>query len=79
MTYKPATEDYVPLLPWFGVVLIGIFLGRTLFGGARVPEWAQWESRGPIARGLALAGRHSLVIYLVHQPLLMAVLWVVLR
>ena len=29
MTYKPPTEDYVPLAPWFGVVLIGMFLGRS--------------------------------------------------
>jgi uncharacterized membrane protein len=26
MTHKPLTEDYVPLLPWFGVVLLGIYL-----------------------------------------------------
>ena len=30
MTFRPATEDYVPLLPWFGVVLVGISLGWWL-------------------------------------------------
>ena len=30
MTYRPATEDYVPLLPWFGVVLVGISIGWWL-------------------------------------------------
>ena len=30
MTHKPATEDYVPVFPWFGVVLIGIFIGHQL-------------------------------------------------
>ena len=29
MTHKPITEDYVPLLPWFGVVLLGLFLGKV--------------------------------------------------
>ena len=31
MTHKPPTEDYVPLLPWLGVVLLGLFLGQRLF------------------------------------------------
>ena len=30
MTHKPATEDYVPLFPWLGVVLIGVALGHVL-------------------------------------------------
>ena len=28
MTYKPQTEDYVPIIPWFGVVLLGLWFGR---------------------------------------------------
>lgn len=74
MTHKPATEDYVPLLPWFGVVLLGIFAGRQLLrigpgrlGGAAVQG-------NPAMRLLAFAGRHSLVIYLLHQPLLLGAL-----
>jgi uncharacterized membrane protein len=79
MTHRPVTEDYVPLLPWFGVVLIGLFLGRALVRQRRLARLAAWEGRGPAARLLALAGRHGLLIYLLHQPLLMAALWAVLR
>ena len=32
-SHKPATEDYVPVIPWFGVVLIGIFLGQRQSAG----------------------------------------------
>ena len=72
MTHKPLTEDYVPLLPWMGVVLLG------LFAGPYIRQWAQTHLRGTRdaahLRWLILAGRHSLVIYLIHQPLLIGAL-----
>jgi uncharacterized membrane protein len=77
MTHKPVTEDYVPLLPWFGVVLIGMFLGRTLCLPALAPV-RDWRSDRSAVRALAFFGRHSLLIYMVHQPLLFAMLYLVL-
>ena len=75
VTRKPVTEDYVPLLPWFGVVLIGIFLGRVLFLRPGVSWLADWRSAHPLARLGSLAGRHSLLIYMVHQPILLGLLY----
>jgi len=75
MTHKPFTEDYVPVLPWFGVVLIGQYLGKALYrvpGGTRI---SGWSSHRPLARLLALGGRHSLLIYMVHQPILLSLLY----
>lgn len=69
-----AMADYYPLLPWFGVVLLGVFFGRTLYpSGARI---FPLEDLGDAAliRGLRFLGRHSLPIYLVHQPILLGVL-----
>lgn len=74
-TRKPPTEDYVPLLPWLGVVLVGIAAGHVLARtGFRVlapleaaPRWLAW------------LGRHSLGVYLAHQPFLLGVLWLVTR
>lgn len=75
MTHKPATEDYVPLFPWLGVVLIGVAAGHVVLGNAR----QRILTLGPrIPRSLAWMGRHSLVIYLVHQPVLVGILRVVL-
>ena len=69
----PDTNDYVPLFPWFGVVLLGVALTRlTLPWLKRLPERTGTDP-GPV-RWLAFAGRHSLVIYLVHQPLVFGVL-----
>lgn len=73
MTYKPPTEDYVPLIPWLGVVLIGIFLARMLLSEAP-PAWTQKLNATRPARWLIFAGRHSLLIYMLHQPLLIGLL-----
>lgn len=78
MTYKPPTEDYVPLLPWFGLVLIGIFAGKYFFQRQHLPALNHWKPGHPFTRLLALSGRHSLSIYMLHQPLLMGLLWTML-
>lgn len=75
MTRKPITFDYVPLIPWFGVVLIGMFLARVMKKYELLNLIAQ---RGNLVTSfLALGGRHSLLIYLLHQPLLFGVLFLV--
>ena len=64
--------DYRPLLPWFGVVLIGLFAGNAVYGSGRSPLGS---SRGPwVAQPLQFLGRWSLVFYLVHQPIIVATL-----
>jgi uncharacterized membrane protein len=63
--------DYWPLFPWFGIALLGIAAGNAFYG-ERHPEAA--KPAPPLAGGLAFLGRHSLFIYLVHQPLLIAAL-----
>jgi uncharacterized membrane protein len=69
MTYKPATEDYVPLIPWLGVVLLGIFVARW------IPALnLKCEAINDRLHALAFMGRHSLIIYMLHQPLMIGVL-----
>lgn len=64
-----AAFDHVPLLPWWGWMLLGLVAGRRLpLGGAASP------SPGLLARSLAWAGRRSLPIYLLHQPLFIGAL-----
>lgn len=77
MTHKPFTEDYVPLLPWFGVFLLGLYLGRILFDTPGLIS--RWTAALPALTWLAWLGQHSLIIYLVHQPLFMGALYLILR
>ncbi len=70
-TAKPATEDYVPLAPWAGVLFVGIAIGHLL---ARTG----FRALSPLAAapvGLRWLGRHSLAVYMVHQPVLLGLLW----
>jgi uncharacterized membrane protein len=65
---KPVTEDYVPLVPWLGVMWWGLAAGRWVL--ARRPRWL--SGRAPAA--LAWLGRWSLPWYMLHQPVLLGVL-----
>lgn len=78
-THKPLTVDYVPLAPWLGIVLIGMFLGKLFLRSPWKPALSAWRSNRAIARALALAGRHSLLVYMLHQPVLMGLLWLGVR
>lgn len=63
--YRPMMGDYVPLIPWTAPALAGIAFARAL----RIDRWPG-TTPSPLARHLTFPGRHSLVIYLVHQPIL---------
>lgn len=71
----PQTNDYVPLFPWFGMVLLGLALGRLALPALAASRLGAWRPASGAARGAAFAGRHSLAVYLVHQPLLLALFW----
>ena len=62
------STDYFPLLPWFFLFCAGYFLWSGLSKSSRVKELLQAG-----VRPLSFLGRHSLVIYLLHQPVLMGV------
>jgi uncharacterized membrane protein len=72
-TKVPRSADYIPLFPWFGVVLLGMLAGRWLLRDPDGGLW-RWRARAPAWRVLAWAGRHSLAIYLLHQPILIGLL-----
>ncbi len=68
---KPITEDYVPLIPWLGIMWWGVAAGQWLL--ARRRHWVQ--KRMPTRTApLAWLGRWSLSWYMVHQPVLMGTL-----
>lgn len=73
-TVPPLTQDLVPIFPGFGIVLVGLG-GMRLGLRFGLGDWlAGFQPSGVLARVLKSAGQKSLLIYLLHQPVLLAVL-----
>jgi uncharacterized membrane protein len=65
--------DYYPLLPWFGIVLIGLALGGLLYPKGQRGSLIAWlaDSGGRLGQMLGVPGRKALPIYLIHQLILL--------
>ena len=74
ITFKGFTTlDYFPLLPWFGLILIGIFVGGLLYkNNQRMFKLFNEPKRLSF---LQFLGKRSLVIYLIHQPILISIVY----
>jgi len=67
--------DFFPVIPWFGVVLLGIFAGNTLYENGT----SKIEFRKPEIKGIGfveLLGQNSLLIYFIHQPVLFTLVYI---
>jgi uncharacterized membrane protein len=77
-TDLPPMMDYEPLLPWLCPVLLGIVTARMM---ARAGLWESlqlWQP-GSLGRALIWPGRHSLAVYLIHQPVLFGAVYLFTR
>lgn len=70
-----STLDYFPLFPWFGLILIGIFIGKLIYKN-RTKSVIN-EPKIKLFKFLEFLGRKSLFIYLIHQPILILILYLI--
>ena len=68
--YGFASADYFPLFPWFFMFIMGAWLSKVLLGG----EHKAWMDRS-WPKALTVPGRHTLIVYMVHQIPLYAIAW----
>lgn len=71
----PPTTDLVPLFPWFGVVLVGMIGMRLALRAPGFAAIAALDLRDPLSRVLRGIGRWSLLFYLLHQPVILGVIY----
>ena len=69
------TVDYFPIFPWFGIVLFGVFFGNLVYPNYsrkfQLPDFSDFS----LIRLFCFLGRYSLFIYLIHQPLIVLLLY----
>jgi uncharacterized membrane protein len=70
-TVPVRSVDYVPLAPWLGPFLLGLVAGRAGTATGLWARLAEWRGGAALHRA-AWFGRHSLIVYLLHQPVLVA-------
>lgn len=75
--YGFQTSDYFPLLPYMGFFLLGTALGKTVYAG-KESLLPRVNSENPVISFFLLCGKHSLWIYLLHQPILSGVCYLLL-
>jgi uncharacterized membrane protein len=68
----PRSNDYVPLFPWVAAMLAGMAIAGLVIGRGWQHRLARVQTRQNI---LTIAGRHSLAFYLIHQPVLLGLLY----
>lgn len=71
----PHSNDYVPVFPWFGAVLVGVAAASIARRTGLFGRLAQIRA-GAWSRPLTFLGRHSLATYLIHQPVLISCVWI---
>lgn len=67
---KPNTEDFAPVFPWLGTLLVGIFSGFAFQKWFSARGHCEW-------RPLTRLGEHSLAFYMLHQALLLPIAWLI--
>jgi uncharacterized membrane protein len=74
-TQDPSTLDWRPLLPWAGVAWIAFDLARLALPKIETSRLWHWRAKSAAMRGVAFLGRHSLAFYLIHQLVLLGLLF----
>lgn len=74
VTQMPQSVDYVPLFPWTGMIVFGVAYGLWM-GDRPAGTFSDWQPSNTVSICTAWLGQHSLVVYILHQPLLICFVW----
>jgi uncharacterized membrane protein len=73
------TIDYFPLLPWFGLILFGISIGNIIYPNKKRKFEIMDRTKNMIIKSFCFLGRNSLLIYFIHQPIIIGLIIIFLK
>ena len=79
MKSMPYMADYMPMIPWIGVFLIGCLAGRVCYAERKSLLPARNKAASAITAPFEFIGRHSLIIYFAHQPIVYGILYLIFK
>jgi len=71
----PPSNDYVPLFPWVAATLFGISVAKFALKAGWFAKLSSHDAPALFSKPLGFIGRHSLAYYLIHQPVIMGLIW----
>lgn len=75
----PTMADYLPIFPWLGIFFVGAAIGRASYSDKKSKLPDRPEAVRKIASPIEFLGRHALVIYIVHQPIIYGLLALIFK
>ena len=69
--------DYEPLIPWFGVLLLGVAAGKLLYPSGRCRLLSKLPPMPSLLRPVCFVGRHTLIIYMLHVPVIILAVFLI--
>lgn len=73
----PISNDYVPMFPFFAATLLGIALAQLALKKGWIQKLEGRETSSAISKSLQFIGKHSLIYYLIHQPIMIGILYII--
>lgn len=73
-TRNPVSNDFVPLFPWFAPFLFGMAAAKLARASGLLERLGRL-AQGRLGQLLAVPGRYSLAVYMIHQPVLLGLVW----
>lgn len=78
-TVYPSSNDYEPIFPWLGLVLLGIAAAKAASNNGALQKLGRVNLKHRPWNSISLTGRHTLSIYLLHQPILFCGFYLLFR